>query len=438
MQQKESEPLDLPEGKKYTHRAHRFPGKFHPPLIKKILREHPEHEVVADPMCGSGTVGVEAAVSYRDAICVDIDPLSSLMTAAKSHPIDPNHLLELGDSIRESVGEMPEQGALEKEVAREEIETNLSDTQFGIPMNLFHWFEPYVAVGYSRLLQSAHEHISTVDGKTADAIQLALSAMVRRISRADPQPVSGLEVTKVRKKELEEGIDFDVAQTYSQVLQRLARGYRELQEVGELDLVEVTQADARNFSEICANSQLDPSMIITSPPYCNAIEYSRRHRLEYEWLGLFDGEEIDDPRDERLETSRDFFGSRTVLKDTLEEVDEAPIQELEKIISEIELEGKEKKANMLRKYFNDAYIWLGEIYEVLPSDGLLCMTVGPSTSYGRSINTPRFLPQIAKSVGFEEVSEPLRYSLTNNKMQYPTNGETTDIEVLFKLTPVKL
>ena len=94
---------------------------------------------------------------------------------------------------------------------------------------------------------------------------------------------------------------------------------------------------------------------------------------------------------------------------------------------------QEKKANRLRKYFLDAYDWLSELYEALPSGGLLCMTVGPSTSYGVNIDTPRFLREIATdAVGFDTESKR-RYTYKNNKMQYPTDGPSTEYEELMKL-----
>jgi len=63
------------------------------------------------------------------------------------------------------------------------------------------------------------------------------------------------------------------------------------------------------------------------------------------------------------------------------------------------------------------------------------MIVGPSTSYGHTINTPKYLTDIAEKTGFE-VESTQSYKLVNNKMQYPTEGETTDRESLIKLRVV--
>lgn len=428
----ELKPLDLPKRQEYTHRAHRFPGKFHPPLIAKIIEDHPDCNVIADPMCGSGTVAVESAVAGREALCVDIDPLSELMTRAKSKPVPTDELLDVGQEILSVSDSVPDEGELEEEEAREEVKSNLFGTQYCVPYNLFHWFEPYVAVGFSRFLSTANTVLEDESDEMTDAIHLCFAASVRRISRADPQPVSGLEVTKVRRQELEEGIDFDVTGTFEQVLNRLGAGYDELHNLDSLGDVTTVYGNAKNFAELCEEYEKQPDLVITSPPYCTAIEYHRRHRLEYEWLGLFNDEDVMNQRDVRLETSRDFFGSTSAKQGTLRSLPEIEHEEIAALMDNIEEDGKERKANLLRKYFLDAYDWIEQVKKALPKRGLFCMTVGPSTSYGHSIDTPRFLTDIAKEVGFEVVSEQ-PYKLTNNKMQYPTDGETTEMESLIKL-----
>ena len=433
--QDEAEPLDLPEIQEYTHRAHRFPGKFHPPLIAHILEKYDDHDVVADPMCGCGTTGVEALVDGKDAILNDIDPLSALISRGKTHPVEPSDFVTLRDSILEDVGELPKEDELTEDEAERIVKENIDGKPYVKPYNMFHWFEPYVAAGYARLLDSAYTAIDGESGEMQDAIHLSLAAMVRQISRADPEPVSGLEVTKVRKRELKEGVNFDVKQSFKNVATRLSKGYDELEEVRELGEVEVWEENAKNLSEFVPKSDLDPSLVVTSPPYCNAIEYSRRHRLEYEWLGLFNDEGVDDPRDERIESSREFFGSVTPKQGTLRELPEIQHEEVRELTAEIESDGYERKANLLRKYFLDSYDWTSEVREILPEGGVFCLIIGPSTSYGRTVNTPDYLRDITRNNGFEVIDRH-DYLLKNNKMQYPTDGETIDTESLIEFRAI--
>lgn len=426
-------PLDLDAGREFTHRAHRFPGKFHPPLVKEVLEQYPDYMEVADPMCGSGTVGVEGVAKCREVLCADLDPLSCLMTRGKTHPVDPDDLRNVAKRILSGVIAFPDPGTVDEEQAGNEIENNIAGTPSIKPLNLFHWFEPYVAVGYSRLLSSAHHYLEIESKPMNDAIRMALASIIRQISRADPQPVSGLEVTSVRREQLENGLEFDVEKSFRRAIDRIASGYKELQSVGKLGSAIIVEGDARNFQQLCEIHDFQPTLILTSPPYCNAIEYTRRHRLEYEWLGLFEGCTKEEQKNARLEQSRDFIGSQTLLKEQLDRLPTVPHTGVQEVLNQIEKnQNQPKKADFLRKYFLDAYDWIDEVYQTLPDGGIFAMTIGPSTSYGQRIETPLYLQDIAEGIGFD-VIEKHKYQLTNNKMQYPTNGPTTDTESLIQM-----
>jgi len=79
-----------------THGLFPYRGKFHPQLIKgllNILNIQPG-EVVLDPMCGSGTLNVEAAIIGIDSIGIERSPFCILMSKAKYES-----LKALGDEL---------------------------------------------------------------------------------------------------------------------------------------------------------------------------------------------------------------------------------------------------------------------------------------------------------------------------------------------------
>jgi len=68
-----------------THGLFPYRGKFHPQLIKgimNILRIQPG-EVVLDPMCGSGTLNIEAALIGINSIGIEKSPFCALMSKTK-------------------------------------------------------------------------------------------------------------------------------------------------------------------------------------------------------------------------------------------------------------------------------------------------------------------------------------------------------------------
>jgi DNA methylase len=58
-----------------THYMFRYPAKFHPPLVRRLLADYTQrgHRVL-DPFCGSGTLLVEAAIAGRHATGTAVDP----------------------------------------------------------------------------------------------------------------------------------------------------------------------------------------------------------------------------------------------------------------------------------------------------------------------------------------------------------------------------
>jgi len=68
-----------------THSLFPYRGKFHPQLIKGLFNiiGVKEGETILDPMCGSGTANIEAALMGINSIAVDISPFCQRMTKAK-------------------------------------------------------------------------------------------------------------------------------------------------------------------------------------------------------------------------------------------------------------------------------------------------------------------------------------------------------------------
>jgi DNA modification methylase len=68
-----------------THGLFPYRGKFHPQLIRGILNiiRVQEGETILDPMCGSGTANIEAALMGINSIAVDVSPFCQLMTKAR-------------------------------------------------------------------------------------------------------------------------------------------------------------------------------------------------------------------------------------------------------------------------------------------------------------------------------------------------------------------
>ena len=84
----------------YSHGYHRYPAKFIPDLVKKIIEERTdENDVIADLFAGCGTTLLEAKLHGRKSVGVDINPVAELITKAKITAHNPTRLKNVYDSI---------------------------------------------------------------------------------------------------------------------------------------------------------------------------------------------------------------------------------------------------------------------------------------------------------------------------------------------------
>src|SRR5262245_50152955 len=75
------------------HGYHRYPAKFIPQLVRRIIDNYSiPGSLVADPFLGSATTGIEALRSNRRFWGADINPVALLISQAKCIPIPPKLL----------------------------------------------------------------------------------------------------------------------------------------------------------------------------------------------------------------------------------------------------------------------------------------------------------------------------------------------------------
>jgi len=79
---------------KWTHDYHRYPAKFIPQLVEKLIDEYVSNKDahINDPFYGCGTTIVTAISRGFKASGTEINKIAYLMTKVKSTPIEPNYL----------------------------------------------------------------------------------------------------------------------------------------------------------------------------------------------------------------------------------------------------------------------------------------------------------------------------------------------------------
>ncbi|MCD4745285.1 MAG: hypothetical protein K8R58_03200 [Bacteroidales bacterium] len=212
-----------------THSLFPYRGKFHPQLIKGLINilGVKKGETIIDPMTGSGTTNIEAALMGINSYAIDISPFCQLMTKIKYDA------LNIDISLLEKV--------------------NLNSTE------LFSFFNK----------KNIIDIISVIEKEKKKIYFLALLAYL-----------DALGYSKRVKMSNHEQLFNKVLSRYIETVTNLLKNpYFNNKKLGNVEII--TNSDALKI-ELPDNSV---DGIITSPPYSFAINYVENDKDQLEYLG---------------------------------------------------------------------------------------------------------------------------------------------------------
>lgn len=251
-----STPMTAPHRPKQIHP---FPARMAPELALAALKRAPHDAVILDPMCGSGTVLQHAREHDMSAYGYDIDPLAILVTRVTCTRID-------GEELQRAAKRLVERAQTQPDTSLPWLDSDPTTSAY-----VDYWFHPR----QQEQLRQLASALKTRRGKVADALRVALS---RTIITKDVGASLARDVSHSRPHRVRETNDFDVYKGFLQAVKRIAPL---LDEPGD-GKIHVAKRDARHLPRFL-RGRID--LVITSPPYLNAIDYMRGHRMSLVWLG---------------------------------------------------------------------------------------------------------------------------------------------------------
>ncbi|MCI0400284.1 MAG: site-specific DNA-methyltransferase [Gammaproteobacteria bacterium] len=241
---------------------HPFPARMAPEVALTFIDSLPKQSLIVDPMMGSGTVIRTAVETGHSAVGVDIDPLAVLIARVWATPIDTDGLRQQARHLVHTAVSTPLD-----DVHLPWIDDDQETAEF-----IAYWF----ALRQRNALRKLSSLLAGRRGVVADALRLCISKMIvtksRGASLAD-------DVSHSRPHKVREINDYKVYDEFLKVVDRLAT---RLAHCDVQSRAVVRCGDARNLTLLEARSA---DAVITSPPYLNAIDYMRGHRLALVWLG---------------------------------------------------------------------------------------------------------------------------------------------------------
>ena len=376
-----------------SHDVHAFAAKFPPQLPRTFIRGlTAPGDAVLDPMMGSGTTIVEALLEGRRGIGLDIDPLALRVTQVKTMPMSVGDLQEIGLRVISKARNLLSGNGIENLIQ-----------QFDSPTKEFidYWFY----LDTQRELAALVLSIQSVDESLVRRfLELTFSSIIVTksggVSRARDLAHSRphLDKEKIAKNALDQ---------FAIRLQRNIRSISHLETNGAI--AAPMAGDARSMP--LRNEAID--LIVTSPPYANAIDYMRAHKFPLVWLG-------------KSVTNLTQLRAQYIGSEKINGVQHVKLPDkTEAIIGQLEKHDR-KKSSVLHKYFSEMKAVLAEIYRVLRKDSPAIVVVGPSIMRGIDVQTHHCLAEIAQETGFSVIGVVQRI-LDRNKRMMPTRfGKKTD------------
>ena len=368
-------------------------------------------ETVLDPMCGSGITLLEGWAAGRAVIGVDLDPLARRQAKARTTALSNTEVLEAGHAaLRRTADLMAGLGP-----QRDPLEAVTADMDSPTREFLDYWFFPETQHALACLTLAIREES---DADLRNLLEVIFSSTIVTksggVSRAR-------DLAHTRPHRVSDKVPRRPVALFANLLARAADSYGSINQdaVGECRIVD---GDARSLP--LPDCSVD--LIVTSPPYANALDYMRAHKFSLAWLG--------DPIPSLTRLRREYIGSESPGSQATSSVDPLPAK-VEAVVERIR-EADATKSRVLRRYFADMSASISEMQRVLQPGSAAVIVVGPSTMRGILVPTHECLANLAMQAGLDVVAVAPR-SLDRDRRMMPArnagrtgsgNSDTTGIE----------
>lgn len=341
-------------------------------IALRVCESLPTGARVLDPMAGSGTVLRTASESGHHGIGLDIDPLAVLISRVWTTALPPAAIVDAAEEL------CNEARALPVDVPLPWIDDDPATQEY-----VEYWYAQAQRDDLRRLAFLLHSR----SGSMADALRVAMSRLIITKERGASLAA---DVSHSRPHKVRTDNDFPVFSQFLRSARFISKRICADEMRGD---VTVNHGDSRRMGGIHSGT-IDA--LVTSPPYLNAIDYLRGHRLSLVWFAHPVG---------RVRTLRsDSIGSERA-PDVFADADLA-----QRLTAEIDPGGQLPRAyrRMIDRYALDMHAFLLEATRTLRPAAPAVFVVGDSCVRKVYIQNSQIIRSAAEAVGLEFVRETTR------------------------------
>ena len=388
-----------------VHRLHSYCARFPSEIAEEAIRQYTRKgESVYDPFCGSGTSLTAGLLHGRRVVGSDIDVLAGMLSSLKCSPATPRAYAEWKE---------PFEVALDRAFSR--IESAWPGASTPKPGELFelgglrlripsfpelnYWFPPQLIALLAAVSEEAH--------KTDDDHfeQVALVSLSASIIAKWPNTLSyAMDVDHTRPHRV-------IQKFYPQRVLKAYKG-RLARTIASLSLLRRLYQDAGVLAALSRASQViyphdarhaaaeiddeSQALVVTSPPYFNAVDYPRAHRMSVCWMN---GRAPED-----LASRKHYVGIRNAPKSTEAWLDDrGRVRRM--IPNAVRSDGRLAK---IAGFFSDLDAATAQIWRVLRPGGHAVVVIADNRVKGHLLRSHGALIELAKDRGFELVTRHSR------------------------------
>lgn len=351
----------------WTHGYHRYPAKFLPNVVKKIIEDYaPDCKVIVDLFAGCGTTLVEAKVHGKKSIGTDINPVAQLITKVKITPLEPSSLQHSYETLIALFNEFVENDYINIE-KHERID---------------YWFLPSEKAKIAFLFDKIKN--AEYNDDTKDFFYVCISHILKNCSR---WLQSGTKPQVDPNKKIPDPFN-EFKRHCQKMINNNHTFYNELKKNGNISVnCDIFLEDARHTS--IQNESVD--VIITSPPYVTSYEYADIHQLTGYWM-----EYITDIHDFRKRFIGTSYSGNTSLDVHGSNLGQDIVNELAKRSKHI--------ARDVAQYFNDMQEVSREIVRILEHNGQACFVIGNTKIKDVHIKSAEVFYDFLQKAGLHKVA----------------------------------
>ena len=376
-------PVDLPteDGDRFlflshdqslmTHGLHKYPAKFFPELPRWLIKRYSqENDIILDPFTGSGTTNVEALLTKRNSVGIDVDPFSRFIAKVKVTPLSESSLKSAQKKLFESI--INYHSSLISE-------SNLPDFPYRD-----NWFNKEILFELSYLRKQIQQ--LDTQNEIKDFYRVCLSSIIRSVSNADDNCTRTVIRKKLNKSVKPSDALNKFAKTVMTKVPKIIAFSKNYPSDITVDFPENMDARSIKFEEGFFD------LAVTSPPYVNAVDYPRTHQLEMYWLGF--------AQDSLTTLKKQNVGTESVSASDYKTLHEIGVPDADTVIQNI-YEKDPRRAYIAFKYLEDMRKNLSEVYRVIRKDGRYVVVVGNNRIRGQLFENWKYLMPIAEKIGFK-------------------------------------